>query len=286
MIRSQLSKSCTTLVLTLGLLGFVAGPALAQTTIQSGLDVWETPGDGSTLANLDIPAGFFCQGSAPIFTVIPMKGVPLATNPPGILGTADTVIERLKDVDLAPGECQPVPTVVRSLSLEGLDVVSVVCPSTGQVTTWKVSACTCSSCCAVQPITELKLCLDDPDCGCGTADGELSIDVCLNFTEVNTGAVLGPVTQRVNLAINGMPWCDKGLAGGLNVKQAFQVDTNCDSKADLAVPCTSNFFPGMTCDNQGKSCLDLHGDLTTCHNNPNPADKHDHCVNPVCDRKQ
>lgn len=284
MNRNKVSVVCSAFVLLVGLA--VAGPAFSQIVVEGGIDAWETPSDGSTVANLDIPAGFFCPGSAPIFTVMPMGGKPLATNPPGILGNADTVIERLKDVDFKNGACQSVPMVVRSVSLQSLDVLSVVCPSTGQVTTWRVSACTCSSCCSVQPINDVKLCLDDENCGCGRADGELALDVCLNFREVSTGTVLGPLTQRVNLAINGMPWCNKGLNGSLEVTQAFQVDTDCDAKADLAVPCTTNFYPGVTCDTQGQDCLTLHKDLTTCHANPNPADDHLHCVNPICDRKQ
>jgi hypothetical protein len=270
-----------TLLCTVALL-LLAGPVLAQVTVQQGIDVFETIGGNGTKVNVDLPAGFFCQGSPAFQADVDMQGVPLTTNPPGLLGTADTVIERLKDAVLNPGDCADIPVTVRALSLASTGTVQVPCPGTG-ITTWRVNACTCG-CCGPQAISTLNICAENDECG--TAEGELRINVCLTFTEVSTGAKVGPVQEQVVLGINNMPWAAQGLAGQVQAKEAFMIDTNCDSLADLAVPCTTNFNPGISCDDQGTSCLGQYGHLTTCHENYGNPDAHDHCVNPVCDRKQ
>ena len=72
-------------------------PAMAQ-VIQQGIDAFETAPGTSTM--IDLPAGFFCPDSAPVSTVVNLTGMPLATNPPGVLGPANTVVERLKNADL------------------------------------------------------------------------------------------------------------------------------------------------------------------------------------------
>ena len=47
----------------LGLL-LAALPALADNTITHGSDLFQTAGDGTTYAEVSVPAGFFCTGSA------------------------------------------------------------------------------------------------------------------------------------------------------------------------------------------------------------------------------
>jgi hypothetical protein len=140
---------------------------------------------------------------------------------------------------------------------------------------WRVEACTCG-CCGVQPITEITICDDGTGCGCGTFSGELKVNVCLKFVNVVTGQVLGPVSQLVQLGIQ-TPYCDTNPGGVLDAKGAVLLDTDCDKQPDLAVPCTTNFYPGATCG--GPSCPP-----DVCHEGPSPD--HMHCVNPVCDRKE
>lgn len=251
---------------TAALLLLAAGPLAAQSNIQQGIDTFQTIPFGGTFVNVNLPAGFFCDGSAPVAATVNMQGVPLATNPAGVLGGADTVVERLKDAFVPAGGCAEVPVVVRALSLTSSETIAAC---GGE---WVVDACTCG-CCGVQPITRIRICDDGTGCGCGQFDGELKIDVCLKFRNVDTGVVLGPVQQRINLSVS-TPYCDKNPGSVFEAKDALTVDTNCDSQPDLAVPCTTNFFPGATCG--GPSCPP-----DVCHEGPD----HPHCVNPVCDRK-
>jgi hypothetical protein len=68
--------------------------------VPAGFDSWQTLGSGATtysFAHDPLPAGFFCAGSKAFTGVIKFEGVPLRTSPKGILGTADTLIERLDD---------------------------------------------------------------------------------------------------------------------------------------------------------------------------------------------
>jgi hypothetical protein len=267
---------------SLAALVLLAVPASGQ-FILPGIDAFETAGSG-TATTVNLPAGFFCSGSPAINTAIALQGVPLTTNPPGILGTADTVVERLAAADLSNG-CDTVPVVVRALSLTSSTVLNVSCG--GNVTKWRVNACSCSCGTEGQPITEIKICPSSDCPGCGKFEGKLEINVCLTFTEVSTGATRGPIQAPVALAINGMEWCEQGLAGEVEIKDPFKVDTNCDNRADLAIPGTSNFHPGVGCGSQGKDCWQEHANLTHCHPNYNdPNSPHEHCVNPICGKRQ
>jgi len=263
--------------LTLGLcclavLLVAAAPAMAQQTFDPGIDAWSTDPAGGTFVNLDLPADFFCSGSAPYFGPVILGGVPLASNPAGALNGADTVIERLDKVVLNSGGCGKTSVVVRALSLASASPIGIFCPASGTSTRWQVEACTCG-CCGVQPITTVEICDDGTGCGCGRFKGDLKLDVCLKFRNVEDGTVLGPVQQTISLKIDS-PYCEKNPGSVLPVKTAVMVDTNCDSQADLAVPGSSNFFPGATCG--GPSCPP-----DVCHEGPD----HPHCVNPVCDHK-
>ncbi len=260
-------RNRTTVVCLAALVLLAAGPATAQ-VIQQGIDALATA--NGTTAAVNLPAGFFCPGSPALSTSVNLTGSPLTTNPPGIIGNADTIVERLKDAYVPPGGCATTPVVVRSTSMVSTTSLTIPCAD-GTVNTWRVSACTCG-CCGVQPITEVTICDDGTGCGCGTFRGELRLDICLTFTN-EKGVSLGPVQDQVTLFVN-TPWCANNPGGVLEAKEPFMVDTNCDAQADLAVPCTTNFFPGATCG--GPSCPP-----DQCHEGPSPD--HMHCVNPVCD---
>lgn len=283
MRRATRERSFGPAVCLAALILALAAPAIAQVTIQQGIDVLvSAPG---TMATVDVPADFFCPGSAAINTIVAMQGVPLTTNPPHAIDPADTVVERLKDAALTPGACVTVPAVVRAVSLESVpgQELAVFCPAVGD-TRWKVTACTCG-CCGVQPITRLTLCDDGTGqaCGqtCGTFSGDLKLDVCLRFTNIDDWTVLGPVQDQVTLNVN-TTFCDTNPGGVAEFKDALMIDTNCDGQSNLAVPCTTNFFPGSTCPPPPPP---PGGGLPKpppfCHEGP----RHQHCVGPVCAEK-
>ena len=257
----------------------LAAPGFAQLPIvNSGIDIFET-GEGTVVSFEDdpIPADFFCEGSEPFKETLKLRGIPLRTTPPGIAGNSDTIVERLHDGDLTFG-VTTVPIVVRALQMAGIEPVTVFCPASGY-TRWSVSVCACN----VQPITEIEIGLDDDACGCGKFNGEMAVNACLTFTNLEDPSdVRGPVEQSIVLGIEGTPWCAEAGPGALSINQPFHVDTNCSGKPDLALPCTTNFNPGWICPAGGLTCDDIFGHLTTCHENFGNPDAHDHCVNPVC----
>ncbi|HYO13911.1 MAG TPA: hypothetical protein VE685_12015 [Thermoanaerobaculia bacterium] len=254
----------------------------AQPIIRHGIDAFRTPSIPPTDMDFGtdpIPAGFFCSGSEPFTKTLHLVGVPVDTVPANVLNGADTVIERLQDVNLISGSGSTA-VVVRALRLTGADTIIVSCPDEGE-TEWKVDACLCGN----QPTSQLHLTFDAA-CGCGVANGSLRLNVCLRFTRVDTGEVLGPLSRPVELLVQNMPWCEKAGPGHLSVAGPISVSsgcTDCDQKAS-SLPGTSNFYPGLSCSTQTVDCWTLFGHLTRCHNSNTPG--HPHCVNPICSREQ
>lgn len=273
----------------LALLALIALPALGQTTIRKGVDLFETSQTGGTQVDFSftpVPAGFFCSGSSAFTGKVNLKGVPLATAPAGVAGNTDTIVERLADaVFPATGGSATVPVVVRALGLTSTSNIQVFCPNEGVLTEWRVDACLCA--CdsgSLQPITTLTLTLDQA-CGCGSANGSLRLNVCLRFTRVDTGQTVGPISQTINLEVKDLSWCPNPGNGDLVLTSPFGVDTNCDRRPDLQLSGTSNFHPGRTCATQGLDCWTQFASLTRCHKNFTNPDAHPHCVNPVCGKR-
>src|SRR5262245_34299421 len=105
-------------------------PLSADSVIRRGADVFTTVGDGRTFYDFShnpIPAGFFCERSKVFTSRVEFKGLPLATEVPGALRGADTVIERL---DNAAFDAQGVAVTrlrFRALSLVSTAPVKTAC---------------------------------------------------------------------------------------------------------------------------------------------------------------
>jgi hypothetical protein len=281
------SKEVVCTLLSLLALFVLAAPAAAQPPILPGVDLFSTgTGQNPTVvsfANNPIPADFFCPGSAPFTGAIALQGVPLSTSPAGVTGGADTIVERLTQGNFVNGVAT-IPVIVRALQLTSVSTLQVTCAN-GTTTNWRVDSCLCGQ----QPRTNIEVKVDDPVCGCGHFSGKLSLNVCLRFTEIHTGETRGPIRQPITLAINNMPWCPKAGTGETTVNERFKVDSNCDGQTDIDLPGTTNFHPGWTCALQAQAavagnCWSIYASLTHCHENPNPDDVHDHCINPICGR--
>jgi hypothetical protein len=257
----------------------LATSAAAQPTIVHGVDVFQTSTGSPTFVDFStnpIPADFFCPGSSPFSGQIAFKGVPLATVPPGVAANGDTVVERLADGVFAGGSTT-IPVVVRALRLTGVSNLDVFCPGVG-TTAWRVDTCLCGP----QPTTQITVKVDQ-SCGCGHFSGKLQLNVCVTFTNVATGAVVGPIKQGITLNIVNMPWCPNPGPGEPVIAGSFDVETKCNGQPDLRLPGTTNFYPGWDCGNQVVDCWTQYASLTHCHDGPS-AD-HKHCVNPICGRQ-
>ncbi len=114
-------------------LAFVfALPVLAApvNTIENGIDVWWTPGDGTTFidfANRPIPKGFFCPRSGAFTGKIILRGSPLATGRPGELGLADTIVQRLDNATFGPDGAAETRIQLRALQLESVAPFKTSC---------------------------------------------------------------------------------------------------------------------------------------------------------------
>jgi hypothetical protein len=275
-MRSFYSRISWILVAT----ALIAGPAWGQ-IIPAGTDAFSTAtGTMTDFAANPLPAGFFCPGSAPFAGGVKFVGEPLVTNPPGAVGNGDTLVVRLTAADLSSGMAI-VPVKVKAISMRSQDVISIGCGD-GTITNWIVRACLCGCDCGGgdQPQTELKLTLDNPSCGCGFAEGELELNVCLRFVNVDTGEVRGPVQQNVTLTVSHMPFCMKPPPGALVATEPFEVDTDCDDSVDCFMPGSEKFFPGVLCGQP--DCIPPE---PTCHSSFGTAE-HDHCVEPTCEKRQ
>ncbi|HTG32067.1 MAG TPA: hypothetical protein VLB76_03980 [Thermoanaerobaculia bacterium] len=249
--------------------------------VTPGVDAFQTASGPGKTTSVDfaanpIPANFFCAGSPAFNGRIDLVGSPLVTNPAGVVNDSDTLVERLQEASFGGGPVT-VPVKVKALRLASASDLSISC--TSGTTKWRLAVCECGN----QPSTDIVVKVE-PECGCGHFDGNLEIKTCLRFTNVDDNTVKGPITQDVKLTINNMPWCPKPIQGALQISGPFSVK-DCDGN-NVQVRATSNFFPGYSCAEQGPGvdCWTKHADLTHCHEGPSPD--HQHCVNPVCGKRQ
>src|SRR4051794_6919720 len=121
-------------VCTLALAFLVALPIAAAPihTVQNGIDVWRTPGDGTTFVKFDtnpIPKGFFCANSEAFSGRVVLRGHPLATGTPGELGGADTIVQRLDDAIFDNSGVATTRIQLRALQLESVAPIKTSCGS-------------------------------------------------------------------------------------------------------------------------------------------------------------
>ncbi|MCP4658478.1 MAG: hypothetical protein GY856_23955 [bacterium] len=264
------------------LLVLMAWPASAQ-VIEAGSDLWNTPADGGgTHANFavdPIPRGFFCPGSAPFTDSLPLHGVPLVTEPAGVLADTDTVVERLSDVYDGWGSTQ---VIVRALQLRSSQPIEIICPRTGETTFWTATACLKGAQVAGEmdiyqefengggfdaylPVTvKLKFIQVFPDDGSfldPTVEGPEPVPVD-DVEGVGSGTLKTPsgpitpsdppvalplnqtLTQSLMLSASGGLWAFQPVPNSVTHTGGFLVDANCDGIPETWVAGTSNFAGG------------------------------------------
>jgi hypothetical protein len=257
-------KLCLATLLALTL---VALPLAANSiSIESGIDVWWTPADGSTRADFQsdpIPADFFCRGAEPFEGTINFRGVPVATDPEGILAGADTVIYRLDDANFDGKGTDAVRVQVAALELASVHPIVTRCGD------FDVRA----SLAGEQPVTNMQITYDGENGGSYVTP--LALNVRLSFTPTE-GARRAPLvlTHKVELDIPGeKPWVSQ-IPGRSRAAAGFvTVDTDGDGSPDTLLPgTTSNFY--FDAQTQGKYL----GGCTTCHS----GGGHQHCFYNEC----
>jgi len=109
----------------------LAAPALsADRVVTNGIDLWKTPGDGTTFADFSkepIPAGFFCNKSERFTGKIIFRGVPIATGQPGALGVSDTIVQRLDNAAFDKRGVATTRIQVRAMQFASVAAVKTAC---------------------------------------------------------------------------------------------------------------------------------------------------------------
>ncbi|MEA2604950.1 MAG: hypothetical protein QOF89_5942 [Acidobacteriota bacterium] len=227
--------------LTLALLA-AALPAAAATvrTIENGIDVWHTPGDGTSyvdFARNPIPKGFFCTKSAAFTGRIALRGRPLTTGTPGELGGADTIVQRLDDATFDGSGVATTRIQLRALQLESVAPVKTTCGD------FHVQV----SLSGTQPTTKMRIIRETESSGRFEAPIEVRYRVSFFPTK-------GAPTQRLDLVRSfTLAPAPNATWGAIETKQfasranTLLVDTDGDQIPDTFLPKTSgNFQAGWT----------------------------------------
>ncbi len=200
----------------------VALPAAGQKPIDrvpAGVDYWQTLSFGATAYSFErepLPAGFFCAGSAPFKGVVEFEGVPLRTEPAGVLGTTDTVIERLDDAVFNRRGIAKSRLRARALSIQSTTPIKMACGD------FKVSAALAEN----QPVTTITFNRENKFGG--TFNADLRLRIRIDFTNLQNGKV-SSVEREVYLPTVG----DAPFACGKAAQQACPSTTGTFSPSSI-----------------------------------------------------
>lgn len=223
-------------------------PLSASPVIQRGIDAFTTVADGRTFysfANNPIPAGFFCPGSKAFTGRVDFKGLPLATETPGQLWGADTVIERLDDVALDERGYGKTRLQFRALSLVSVAPVKTSCGA------FHVYA----SLAGKQRVTTMEISRTQERGGSFFAP--LAVDVRMTFIPEKPAKLRNQpnleLTAAFTFPVEPLPWSFETSSRRIG---AVKVDTNGDLSPDALLPGASNFAPGRS---PGRQTTDKFG---------------------------
>ena len=232
----KLAFVCT---LALAILALPAAAAPVR-SIENGIDVWITPGDGTSFIKFDqepIPKGFFCSKSAAFTGRVALQGRPLTTGSPGELGGADTIVQRL---DNAVFDAKGVATTriqLRALQLESVAPLKTACGDFHMRVTLS----------GTQPTTKMRIVKDDETSGRFVAP--IKVRYRISFFSTNL-ALPKPLELVRGFTLAPAPNATWGVIENKRngVRQnALLVDTDGDQVPDTYLPKTSgNFQAGWT----------------------------------------
>lgn len=211
-----------------------AAAAFAAEPIHQGVDMWMTVAGSAhtSFAQEPLPAGFFCEGSAPFTGTVTFKGAPLATDPPGALGAIDTMVRRLDDAAFdAKGEAQT-RIQLMALSLVSTHPIETSCGR------YDVAV----SLAGKQPQTTMRI-FRTSALG-GTYSAPLALNVRTVFTPVS-GDPAGrrEVYRRIDLGPGSKSvWA---YVQAPQYKAGVKVDVRGNGVAEAVLPPASNFLAGV-----------------------------------------
>lgn len=217
-------------------------PLAADSTIQRGIDIFETRGDGKTFydfAKSPIPAGFFCKGSKPFTGRVAFKGLPLTTGTPGQLWDTDTVIERLDDAVFDAKGIATTRIQFRALSLVSIAPIKTGCGAFHVYVSLR----------GKQRVTTMDIYRTQE--GGGNFVAPLAVNTQVTFIPVKPAR--NKAARKLELAADftfpatPLPWRFQPGARAKGMGPVI-VDTNGDLTPDTLLPGPSNFSAGSSPD--------------------------------------
>lgn len=240
-----MTSSRSTILVAACALALLATPVLAKgNVIFSGVDLWHTPDDGTTVVQFGtnpIPAGFFCPGSAPFTGRVALKGVPLATRPAGAYGQTDTIMQRLDDAVFDEHGVARTRIQFTALSLVSMKPIKTDC---GLFELYVSLAG------VEQPISPDMTIIREADGG-GYFVTRFDAEFKLSFTRVKPSGERGARSLDIfwSSTMEGThPWAFERGDGLKRYQGYVVVDTDGDFSPDTYVPGPSNFAGGWRAD--------------------------------------
>ena len=227
--------------------------------IQPGVILWETP--ASALSNYrfggspscpSIPADFFGPGSDPFDGLIYFQGQPLPTIPPDVLGSTDTIIERLVEAELPQcGASDTIDIKIVALNLVSTEPITVTYFGGMTQELWDVQMCLSSS--ALQQTGFMAV---NQECESGgTFTAELPVIPKFIFSKVDPphsqmiwdfGDYPGAIVYQVPGFLHPGYWVYNDPESSLVTSLGgILVDHDCDGVQDMPINASSNFCPGL-----------------------------------------
>lgn len=252
----------TRLFAALALLLLIALPvSAADRVVQSGIDLWYTPGDGTTYIDFSqrpIPAGFFCFNSTPFAGRIIFRGIPVATGQKGVLGKTDTIVHRLDDTTFNKRGVAVTRIQVRALHFQSVKPIRTSCGAFNVEVRLN----------GEQPVTRMRIVRENEKGGRFFAP--IAVNGKLVFTPAGrASSEILEINRNVRFPANqGIAWADDFGKNGLQRSGFVLVDTDNDRVPDTYLPGTSRgFAAGQPAEPQTKAPIPY------CH----MADDESHC---------
>ena len=248
-------------------LALLASPAAAG-TIAAGIDVWNTPDDGSTYVDFTqnpIPAGYFCTGSGAYAQQIPVKGSPIVTNPANALGSSDTIVQRLSDATFS-GLTASTTIQVAAVNLIQHAPITINCGSAGNQTFNVAVNLNPSPPAGTQTQTSMSIAENDSTGAGGTFSATVVVPALVTFTNTSTGTALTPVSDVVTLQVSNGSWAAAPGTGGVTHSGSLLIDSTGSGTASTSVPGTSSNFAAGWSSSCSPSCP-----VKISHQGPHPT---------------
>jgi hypothetical protein len=216
-------------------------PAVAAPlhTVQNGIDVWKTAGDGTSFVRFDhnpLPKGFFCAHSEAFTGRVVLQGRPLATGTPGELDGADTIVQRLDDATFDGSGVATTRVQIRALQLESVSPIKTSCGDFNVRVTLN----------GTQPTSQMKIIRETESSGRFEAPVAVSYKVTFLPTRVG-GKKLELVRSFILAADPKATWGTVPETKAVSRQATLLVDTDGDQIPDTYLPRSSgNFQVGWT----------------------------------------